>query len=137
MISLGKHVLPKISAKKAYFIKLGSRGEWENECLHDSKIRLGYRETPHDLCLRGDWEAVQKFWEKLRGDAGTATRDMRQIQAFYEADEDTVFITFAHGLMHWCRPSGSVTVLADNGRLRGTIDGWSSKSVGGIPLTVD
>jgi hypothetical protein len=30
-----------------------------------------------------------------------------------------------------------VTVLADNGRLRGTIDGWSSKSVGGIPLTVD
>ncbi len=129
--------MTKIEAKEAYFIKLGRGGEWEDECLRDSTLRFGYRETPHDLCLDGNWEAVQQFWETRQGDAGVATRNMNQIRIFYEAGVETVFITFARSLMYWCRPSGSVEVLADGWRRRSTVQGWNSKSVGGISLTVD
>jgi hypothetical protein len=130
--------MTKIDAQNAYFIKLGRGGEWENECLSNGTLRFGYRETPHDLCLQGKWDAVRQFWKERRGDAGTATRDMTQIRAFYEAGEDDLFITFAGGFMHWCRPSGPIELLPDNGRLRRTVaGGWRKTSINNTPLTVD
>jgi hypothetical protein len=86
-------------------------------------LRFGYHETPHELCLAGDWKGVWKIWNERRGDQGTATRDVTQIRAFYESDEDRLFITFANGLLYWCRPTGPVEVLPDGGRRRATVDG--------------
>lgn len=126
-----------VTADRAYYIKLGRGGEWEAECLRDGTLRFGYHETPHDLCVVGAWDQVRDFWTEKRGDAGTAARDMNQIRAFYEAGEDELFITFAHGLLHWCRSAGPVEVLADGGRRRTTVDGWSSQSVKGSPLSSD
>lgn len=40
-----------VAAEGAYFIKLGHGGEWETESLEQGTLRLGYRETPHELCL--------------------------------------------------------------------------------------
>jgi hypothetical protein len=39
--------------------------------------------------------------------------------------------------MHWCQPSGSLELLTDGGRQRGTVAGWSSENIDGIPLTVE
>lgn len=132
-----KQLVTTITAKEAYFIKLGRAGEWEAECLRQGTLRFGYRETPHELCLNGDWKAVQRFWKKRRGDDGTATRDMNQIRTFYESSSETPFITFSGGLLHWCRPHGPVELLADGGRRRATLDGWHSTSAGGTKLTTD
>jgi hypothetical protein len=110
-----------LDASRAYYIKLGRAGNWETECLKDGTLRFGYRETPQDLCLRGDWQAVREVWNKIRGDEGTATRDVNQIRVFYEADETTLFVTFAGGLLYWCRPSGPVEQLSDGGRRRATV----------------
>lgn len=123
--------------REAYFIKLGERGEWEQECLREGTLRLDYKATPPDLCSNGDWEAVRQFWEEQRGNRGVATRDKNQIRIFYEAAEDSVFVTFTNGLMYWCRPTGLVEVLADGGRKRKTLAGWKSYSNGGTQLTVD
>jgi len=127
----------KIQAADAFFIKLGRGGTWEEECLREGTLRFSYRETPHELCLKGDWEAVWEFWKGIRGDAGTATRDVKQIRTFYEADERHIFITFSGGLLHWCRPRGPVELLSDQRRRRATVDGWHQTSVGGTPLSVD
>lgn len=129
--------MAKIQAKAAYFIKLGVGGDWEKECFADGSIRFGYLETPHELCLSGDWKAVWDLWFSKRPNGGTATRDVKQIRAFYESGEDTIFITFADGMLHWCRPSGPVEQPNDQTRKRGTVGGWSSRSVGGKPLTKD
>ena len=126
-----------VEAKQAFYIKLGRGGEWEAECLRDGTLRFGYHETPHDLCIAGAWDQIRDFWAERRGDAGTAARDMNQIRAFYEAGADELFITFAHGLLYWCRPTGTVEVLADGGRRRATIDGWHSQSAQGHALTSD
>lgn len=126
-----------ITAESAYFIKLGRGGEWEAECLKEGTLRFGYRETPHDLCAAGAWDEVRRFWTDRRGDAGAGTRDMKQIRAFYEAGEDSVFITFVNGLLYWCRPSGPVEVLPDKTHRRATVDGWQGHSLGGVPLSSD
>ncbi len=130
--------MTKLTAKTAYFIKLGPGGTWEDKSLRDGIIRFGYGETPHDLCMLGDWTAVQDKWTTLRnGDRGTAARDANQIRIFYEADEEAIFITFSGGLMYWCRPSGEVQLLKDGNRWRSTVDGWHSTSLNGLPLTRD
>jgi hypothetical protein len=126
-----------ITASSTHYIKLGRAGNWEAESLRDGVLRFGYRETPHELCLKGDWQGVWNVWKDIRGDAGTATRDVKQIRTFYEADESTLFITFVGGLLYWCRPAGPVELLEDKSHRRATLDGWHSTSLGGVPLTAD
>ncbi len=126
-----------VTASRSYYIKLGRGGDWEAESLRDGVLRFGYREAPHDLCVRGDWQAVWEAMKLVRGDAGAATRDVNQIRAYYEANEETIFITFVGGLLYWCRPSGPVEILDDRSHRRKTMDGWHNASIGGNVLSAD
>jgi len=126
-----------VTASRLYYIKLGRAGDWEAECLRDGVLRFGYLEAPHDLCARGDWQGVREAMMAIRGDAGTATRDVNQIRAYYEADEDAIFITFVGGLLWWCRLTGPVEVLDDRSHRRRTVEGWRNTSVNGTLLSAD
>lgn len=58
--------MPKnITAKTARYIKLGTKGAWEDECLQKGVLRLGFDEAPHEAALKGDKKAVaQVFLDK-------------------------------------------------------------------------
>ena len=126
-----------VTASHLYYIKLGRGGDWEAESLRDGVLRFGYREAPHDLCARGDWQGVWEAMKTIRGDAGAATRDVNQIRAYYEADEHSIFVTFVGGLLYWCRPSGPVELLDDRSHRRQTSEGWRNTSVNGTLLSAD
>ena len=126
-----------LAASHLYYIKLGRGGDWEAESLRDGVLRFGYREAPHDLCARGDWQGVWEAMKAIRGDAGAATRDVNQIRAYYEADEYSIFITFVGGLLYWCRPTGPVELLDDRSHRRQTAEGWRNTSVNGTLLSAD
>ena len=126
----------RVEASKAYFIKLGREGRWEDDCLREGILRIGYAQVPHLICLQGDWEAVRQFLKNEQFYPGVPQFHATQIRIFYEAREDTVFITFAHGCMHWCQPSGPVEVLPNGERQRGTVAGWNSANIAGTPLAV-
>jgi hypothetical protein len=134
---MSEEVTTSIIASAAHFIKLGRGGNWETESIKDGVLRFGYRDTPHDLCVNRDWSAVWAVMKDIRGDAGAATRDVKQIQTYYEAAESTIFITFVGGLLYWCQPAGPVELLADGSHRRGTRDDWRNKSLGGALLTTD
>ncbi len=126
-----------VTASHLYYIKLGRGGDWEAESLRDGVLRFGYREAPHDLCARGDWQNVWEAMKAIRGDAGAATRDVNQIRAYYEADEQSIFITFVGGLLYWCRPTGPVELLDDRSHRRQTTEGWRNTSLNGTLLSAD
>jgi hypothetical protein len=126
-----------LTASRLYYIKLGRSGGWEAESIRDGIIRFGYREAPHDVCVQGDWPAVWEAMKLVRGDAGAATRDVNQIRAYYEADEQSIFITFFGGLLYWARPTGPVKILNDGSHSRATMDGWRNTSIGGSLLSTD
>jgi|LNFM01.2.fsa_nt_gb hypothetical protein len=126
-----------VTASRLYYIKLGRGGDWEAESLRDGVLRFGYREAPHDLCARGDWQTVWEAMKAIRGDAGAATRDVNQIRAYYEADEQSIFITFVGGLLYWCRPTGPVELLDDRSHRRQTTEGWRNTSTNGTMLSAD
>jgi hypothetical protein len=126
-----------VTASRSYYIKLGRGGDWEAESLRDGVLRFGYREAPHDHCMRGDWQAVWEAMKLVRGDAGAATRDVNQIRAYYEANDQSIFITFVGGLLYWARPTGPVELLEDRSHRRATVDGWHNTSIGGSLLSAD
>lgn len=126
----------KIEPKRSLYIKLGRSGSWEQECLKKGILRFGYKETPFKAATSGDWDTVLDFWRKERGDKGAATRDVIQIRHFFEADEQTVWITFSAGTLWWCFAREGVRKHQDGkGSYRTTVDGWHNKDVNGALLS--
>lgn len=123
--------------QKPYFIKLGRAGDWEDESLRNGVLRFGYHMAPHDLCMKGDWQGVWEVMLAAGSDNGSATRHVKQIMTFYEADEQSIFVTFVGGCLYWCRPTGPVELLEDRSHRRATVDGWHNTSIGGRLLSTD
>jgi hypothetical protein len=127
-----------INPSKGLYIKLGRSGSWEKECLENGILRFGYKETPFDSAVSGDWDAVRKVWLDLREDQGTATRDVIQIRHFFEAGDDTLWITFCGGFLWWCFAKPSVKLHQDGkGSYRNTVGGWNNTDIHDVKLTTD
>jgi|SRR5579883_34126 len=126
----------EIVAAKALYIKLGRSGSWEKECLDRGILRFGYKETPFEAAISGDWDEVWRVWFEAREDEGTATRDVTQIRYFFEEGPDTLWITFSAGLLWWCFAEPGVKKHKDGkGSYRTTIDGWRSTDINGTRLS--
>lgn len=126
----------EISPLRALYIKLGKSGSWEDECIQKGIIRFGYKETPFESAISGDWDSVKDFWLSVRTTAGAATRDVNQIRNYFEADETVLWITFYAGRLWWCFAKTGVKQHSDGkGSYRETINGWSDKDINGNTLT--
>lgn len=124
-----------INPENVYYIKLGKSGEWEKDCLEVSQtVRIGYRKVPDDLCREGKWGEVQKIMQDIREDIGAATRDTNQVRAFYESDEQALWITFWGDRLYWCFSKPDITTLPDMSKSRSVIGKWSSCDISGKPL---
>lgn len=127
-----------IIAKSAYFIKLGEKGEWEEQCiLYENTIKLGFNNPLHSVCLIGQWNEVYDYWISQGKTKGKATEMTNQIKVFYEGDEETLWITFFRRRMYWCFAEKEVTQLADGRRIRKVKGKWEYHDIQGIPLTIE
>jgi hypothetical protein len=123
-----------LSAPRALFIKLGSGGDWEADCIARGELRLGYHEVPHEACVAGQWTQVEEGLRATTRDAGALTRHLNQVREFYEAGEDVVWITFFSDRLWWCRARPGVTRHANGDKTRAVVGGWSDQDLAGAPL---
>lgn len=122
------------------FIKLGTKGCWEDDCINKfNTIRLGFQSPYHNDCLKGNWAAVEQHWLKARnGNKSTATTTVNQIKAFYELTENDIWITFYKRKMYWCHANKTITELPhDQSRIRKVIDSWKSTDKNGKQLLIE
>lgn len=130
--------MPVIPPNMIRFIKLGEGGEWEQSCIQENTIRLGYHSPHHRDSLAGNWNTVREFWLKVRnGNEGAATRDVNQIRDFYELKESDIWITFYKRKLYWCHAAREVIELEDKSRIRRVIGSWSSTDLNGKPLRIE
>jgi Restriction endonuclease len=81
---------------------------------------------------------VRKVWFDLRGDEGTATRDVTQIRHFFEDGDNTLWITFYGGLLWWCFAKPGVRQRKDGkGTYRQTASGWKNTDIHGVKLSTE
>lgn len=127
-----------VKAKSAYFIKLGRKGDWaESSILRDNTIRLGFNNPRHAECLAGEWDKIKEYWIEQGKKKGKATETKNQIKAFYESDEETLWITFFRRRLYWCFAEREVTKLADGTRIRKVKGKWSYFDIQNEPLTIE
>jgi hypothetical protein len=66
---------PSVSGiKQVFYIKLGEGGAWEQLCIQDGTIRLGFYEVPSAIAQSRDTEAIRRIYLDRGVDGGTATR---------------------------------------------------------------
>lgn len=132
-----------IQPKAAFFIRLGRELRWEEDCIENNTIRLGYVSPLHQESLDGDWDALLEFWMKSRvkteasSRKSVASNDVRQIKEFYTQGSDTLWITFHGDLLYWGFAGEDIEELNDKTRVRQLIQGWSCKDLKGALLNVD
>jgi hypothetical protein len=134
----------RIEATKAAYIKLGSKGRWETQCLRDGTLRLGYDGAPHEVAMAGDVDALRRHFVQVGHNPRIATAYANQVHKFYSAGPETLWITFSGGYLHWAIADGLVEYLGGSAeemaqrgsRFRKTRDGWQNKSVNGTPLRI-
>ena len=118
---------------KAFFIKLGSRGKWEQSCIEQDKtLRLGFNEIPYELCIAGKWDQVKENLTKAGYRKVTDT--VRQVACFYESGEEVLWVTFYGDRLWWCFSKREVKLLPDKSKTRPVIGQWQSTDLKGQPL---
>jgi hypothetical protein len=130
--------MKEINPKAAFFIKLGSGGHWEQDCLQRTQtIRLGFDDTDHDACMCQDWDKIRSDLLRQGRTKGKATEIANEIRYFYESDENTLWVTFFGNRMWWAFAKGKATCLADGSKTRPVCGRWQSVDIQGVPLTLD
>lgn len=128
--------MKRIKPDEVLYIKLGRNGMWEEDCIKNGTLRLGYRETPHKPCLEKKWNSIQKERQAARRNKGAATSDTNQIRSFYEADENVLWITFWKGRLYWCFSKPEVIQLDDKSKVRPVIGAWNCCDIKNSPLSM-
>ncbi len=131
-----------IDPKKIRYIKLGAGGSWVQPSFERSEIQFGHRSVPHDLCVRGDWDAVVRYLADLGRSPAKAKDGMREIRDFYTLGPDCLWITFADRHLWWAFAEPAVVWLGaeEDGRgarMRKTVDSWRKANIKGEPLRTD
>ncbi|MBI3882138.1 MAG: hypothetical protein HY301_19020 [Verrucomicrobia bacterium] len=124
----------RIQASSVYFIKLGRSGGWEDECLRNNTLRLGFSDADHKSCLNGRWEQIQRFYLRQGKTKGKATETKNQLRVFYESGPKILWITFSANRLWWCFSGGRVKRLRDGSKLRRVLGRWRNHDTGGRPL---
>lgn len=128
----------KIDFEDAHFIKLGESGKWAQECIDSGFAKLGFFNPLHKACLEHKWTQVRSYWIKVENKTEAKATDItNQIQSFYEAPENHIWITFHDRKLYWCFLKEGVSRLEKGYRTRNTLSGWSCKDVNQSPLTID
>lgn len=125
---------------RVLYIKLGSSGMFEKECIEGTQntIKLDYHEVSHVMCLEGwDLEPVRKwFVENEKTTEGTATSHKNQIKAFYQEPDTTMWITFYQSRLWWCFAKPEILYDQKTGfKTRTVIGEWSDRDLKNNLLT--
>ncbi len=131
-----------INPQEIRYIKLGRGGGWAQPAFERGELHFGYRTVPHDLCLRGDWDAVVRSLTEKGRSLGKARDGTREVRDFYTLGSDCLWITFADGHLWWAFAEPEVTWLGveedgQGARMRRTVDGWHKVNIKGAPLRID
>ena len=128
----------KVDCKDMFYIKLGSGGKWEKECLlQRPSLRIGFNGVNHDDCLRGSWDKIRDYYLTEENKTESKASDhVRELRTFYESNESSIWITFSANKMWWCIPKFEFEVLADNTKVRYLKSVWSDEDINGRKLTL-
>ncbi len=124
--------MKKINPKNVYYIKLGSGNSWADECIDKGIIRLGFGSDRYfDTYQEKNWDELPEFLkENVYKNINYDTKAKGNIQKFFEADENTLWITFHNGSLYWAISKSGVEGDSSGAYLE-TVEGWKNTDIEG------
>lgn len=124
-------------ASKAYYIKLGTGGVWEEDAIKTGKLRLGWKHTALADINQRHWTRVRSRLGKEIRDKGAATRDFNALKSIAESTENDLWMTFHNSSLWWCRLKDAPMDEDRISKFRATLDGWHDKAATGRRLLIN
>lgn len=122
---------------KLVYIKLGSGSEWADECLAKGILRIGFRDIPKELFQTQDLDKIWYKYTELGWSKRAADMYWSQLNTFFNADDNIIWITFHKQKMWWCKAKPGYIYDNDNTKFKEVIGGWSDKDIDGNTLWED
>ena len=113
--------------RKAYYIKLGTKGKWAENSLRDGLLRFGWRGIPLSEIHARDWTRIRQRLGEEHAHKPTATADTQRLKDIVMSDERDVWITFHASRMWWCRLTDAPAQEDDVSRFRRVAGAWSDR----------
>jgi hypothetical protein len=129
--------MDKIRPKSSLFIKLGSGGEWEKDCITDGYLRIGFNEFKHEDLIDNKFHKVRDYYTGIKTPKQWVTNYENQLRNFYTTDESVLWITFYNQRLWWCFADYKFEGAGYDKKLRFTKNGWSCLDINGKELIVD
>lgn len=121
-----------IEFNRAYYIKLGSGGAWENDCIQNGLIRFGWPGQSVQDMNDGRWDRIESQLRSYHGSSkGTATADINRLRALVSSSDQDVWLTFHQGKLWWARVAKGPVEEDGISRFRRTKAPWSDCSAKG------
>jgi hypothetical protein len=124
---------------RAYYIKLGSEGKYEEFSINENRARVGYDDIMLEEINERNWKTLkQKLQSRRRYKTkGALTMDVNALKAFVESTSDDIWITFYASQLWWCK-LGEQTVYEDElSRYRLLAGEWHNHDIRGHPLLMN
>lgn len=133
----------EIDPSQVIYIKLGSGGRFEEICIENGYVRLGFGDPfdnrpnepnyeLHELCKQNDpkaWERIRQTYLDKGKSPQTASWFANQTKAFYQADANALWITFHNNLLWWCFSDQDVELKEQGDKHRYVLPEWQWRSI--------
>lgn len=129
--------MDRVDFKRAYYIKLGRRGKWEQASISESKLRLGWGHQDVQDINRGDWQKIREQLRQASRHRGVATRDLNALRIIGESTSEDLWITFSQGIMWWCKLGPGEIFQDGKSKYRQVNGRWSNQDVLGNILEIN
>lgn len=126
--------LRPLAIKRAFFIKLGSKGKWEADSIQKRIMRFGWGGIPLADILANNWEKIRKDLARETSHAPTLSNDFNRLRDICFSDATDIWITFHQSKLYWCQLSDSPVEQDQTSKFRRTLSGWKSTDIKGLPL---
>ena len=125
-----------IEFKNAYYIKLGTEGQWEESSINEGKVRIGWVEQSLEDINARDWDKIREQLEKEISDKGAVTRDLNALKKIVLTTPDDIWITFYSSHLWWCRIDSGKFKKDKTSKFRLLSENWSCKDSASNPIII-
>lgn len=129
--------MDKINFKRAFYLKLGKQGVWEDELKKSDKARIGWSNIKTLDIQEKNWEKIRNLIDidfQTREKKTGATQDYNALKTFCEATENDIFITFYKGKLYWCILDNLGLQEDELSKFRTTKISWNCTNIKGETL---
>ena len=126
--------MKKIDFNKAYFIKLGKKGIWNEDSIKNNIIRIGWQHVPTSLMNQKDTKQIRQIIDSYSKNKASATADYNSLMDVIQADKNVLFITFYKSSLWWAKSSDQTIYEDEISKYRRVEGSWKNTDIKNNPL---